>query len=118
MQQWLRRPALTIVLSPGERDGLRRNEGAVRAARSGSRRRPAGQADPHAAGGRPALGAGLPDDHPHDARERHPLEYAQRNAVPTTQLALVFNAGEASDAVDSRGLSAFAMNVMDEGTPR
>ena len=41
---------------------------------------------------------------------------SQRGAVPTTQLALVFNAGEASDAADSRGLSAFAMNVMDEGT--
>ena len=28
MQQWLRRPALTIILSPGERAGLCRGQGA------------------------------------------------------------------------------------------
>jgi len=45
-----------------------------------------------------------------------PIEYVQRAAVPLTQMALVFDAGEAADTPDSRGLAALTMNLMDEGT--
>jgi predicted Zn-dependent peptidase len=45
-----------------------------------------------------------------------PVEYVRRNAVPVTQIALAFDAGDASDAPDSRGLASFTMNLLDEGT--
>jgi predicted Zn-dependent peptidase len=116
MQQWLRRPALTIVLSPGERDAYAETKVAS------TPREAAADAAPAAAPTRtlPAVGQLSALDFPTITHTKLsngiPLEYVQRNAVPTTQLALVFDAGEASDAQDSRGLSAFAMNVMDEGT--
>ena len=116
MQQWLRRPALTIILSPGEREAYAETKV------QSSPRDAAADAAPPAKPTRtlPAVGQLSALDFPTITHTQLangiPLEYVQRGAVPTTQLALVFNAGEASDAVDSRGLSAFAMNVMDEGT--
>jgi len=45
-----------------------------------------------------------------------PVEYVQRNAVPTTNIALAFNAGDASDSPTTRGLASLSMSLMDEGT--
>ena len=44
------------------------------------------------------------------------LHYAQRTAVPITQLALQFNAGYAADAPTSRGLQSMTLSLLDEGT--
>jgi predicted Zn-dependent peptidase len=44
------------------------------------------------------------------------VHYAQRTAVPMTQVALSFNAGFAADAPDSRGLQNLTMSLLDEGT--
>ena len=44
------------------------------------------------------------------------LQYAQRTAVPVTQLALSFDAGDAADAPDGRGLQSMVMTMLDEGT--
>jgi predicted Zn-dependent peptidase len=116
MQQWLRRPALTVVLSPGERDAYAETK--VQTAPRDAVADAAPAVKPNRT--LPAVGELSALDFPTITHTQLangiPLEYVQRSAVPTTQLALVFNAGEASDAVDSRGLSAFAMNVMDEGT--
>jgi len=116
MQQWLRRPALTITLSPGER-------GAYAEAKVASEpRKAAADSSPLPKPNRaiPPVGELAALDFPTIVHDRLsngiPIEYAQRSAVPTTQLALVFDAGEASDAQDSRGLAAFTMNLMDEGT--
>jgi predicted Zn-dependent peptidase len=116
LQQWLRRPPLTIVISPGERDAYTESQVATKP------RQAAADTAPPVKPNRPlpAIGQLSALDFPTITHTKLangiPLEYVQRNAVPTTQLALVFDAGEASDAPDSRGLSAFAMNLMDEGT--
>jgi predicted Zn-dependent peptidase len=44
------------------------------------------------------------------------IVYANRNAVPLTQLALAFDAGGAADAVNQRGLGAMTLGLLEEGT--
>jgi zinc protease len=44
------------------------------------------------------------------------LHYAQRSAVPITQMALQFNAGFSADAPSSRGLQSMTLSLLDEGT--
>jgi predicted Zn-dependent peptidase len=115
MQQWLKRPALTIILSPGERPAYAETKAGV------APRKPA----PDAAAAKPnrpipPVGQLAALDFPditHDKLSNGiPLEYVQRAAVPTTSVALAFDAGDASDAPNSRGLAALALNLMDEGT--
>jgi predicted Zn-dependent peptidase len=116
MQQWLRRPALTIVLSPGERAAYTeakvaepskadKNEGAVKGNRQIP---PVGQlatlkfpAITHT-----RLANGIP------------VEYARRTAVPVTQVALAFDAGSAADSPSKRGLADMTLNLLDEGTSK
>ena len=43
------------------------------------------------------------------------VSYAQRNAVPVTQMALSFDAGFSADAPAARGLQSFAVGLLDEG---
>jgi len=44
------------------------------------------------------------------------VQYAQRTAVPVTQLALSFDAGDAADVAGGRGLQSLVMTMLDEGT--
>ena len=44
------------------------------------------------------------------------LHYAQRNATPTTRVALSFDAGNAADPVEARGTQALVLGLIDEGT--
>src|SRR6185295_5439964 len=116
MQQWLKRPALTIVLSPGDRPayadaksteppkpGADKGAGAVKGNR-----------------GLPPVGQLAALDFPtitHTTLSNGiPIEYARRTAVPLTQLALSFDAGEAADTPATHGLAALTMGLMDEGT--
>ncbi|HKC02977.1 MAG TPA: pitrilysin family protein [Sphingomicrobium sp.] len=114
MAQWLKRPALTIILSPGERAAYAETK--VTAAPH------AKDEAPPATGTRtiPPIGQLTALDFPDIVHTQLangiPVEYVQRGAIPTTQLTLAFDAGEASDAPDSRGLAALTMNLMDEGT--
>jgi predicted Zn-dependent peptidase len=118
MQQWLRRPALTITLSPGERDayseakgaeppkaGTDKTQGAVKGNRSIP---PVGQL---AALDFPAithvkLSNGMA------------LDYVQRQGIPVTQIALAFDAGSAADGPQAHGLAAMTMDLLDEGTSK
>ena len=116
LQEWLRRPAFTIVLSPGDRpayaeaktappppSGTDKTAGAVHGNRQippvGQLARLEFPAITHT-----KLANGIP------------VEYVQRQGVPVTQLALVFDAGNAADGPHSRGLAAMTMNMLDEGT--
>jgi predicted Zn-dependent peptidase len=112
MAQWLKRPALTIILSPGERPAYTetkappaapKEEAAVKGTRTLP---PIGQ----------LTALDFPDIVHTQLSNGIPVEYVQRSGVPTTQLALAFDAGDASDAPNARGLAALAMNLMDEGT--
>jgi zinc protease len=116
MGQWLTKPALSITLEPGARPpyeetkfvapkGVNRN---ARAAKPGPKREV------------PPVGSLAALDFPDVTISRLSngveLQYAQRSAVPVTQLALSFDAGDAADASNSRGLQSMVMSMLDEGT--
>jgi predicted Zn-dependent peptidase len=115
MQQWLRRPPLTIILAPGERPAYADAKAAaeLKPKREGAAEAPATRIIP-------PLGQLTDLDFPTIQHTRlsngMPVEYVQRTAVPVTQMAISFNAGDAADAPDSRGLAAFTMGLLDEGT--
>ncbi|HKX91166.1 MAG TPA: pitrilysin family protein [Sphingomicrobium sp.] len=117
MQQWLKRPPLTITVSPGERPPYAEAKAAAPAPKA-----EAANAAPAPAAKRaiPPVGQLAALDFPpivHDKLANGiPVDYVQRGAVPTTSVALTFDAGEASDAPNSRGLASLAMNLLDEGT--
>ncbi|MBW8786024.1 MAG: insulinase family protein [Novosphingobium sp.] len=117
MQQWLRRPALTITLSPGEREAYTdakaveppkttKNEGAVKGNRP-----------------LPPVGQLAALDFPTITHTKLangiPLDFVQRGGgVPLTQIALSFDAGSAADSPTERGLAAMSMDLLDEGTSK
>jgi predicted Zn-dependent peptidase len=118
MGQWLTKPALSIRLEPGARPpyeetkfvapkGASKN---TRAAKPGPKREI------------PAVGSLTALDFPDVTIARLSngveLHYAQRDAVPVTQLALSFDAGDAADAPNSRGLQSMVMSMLDEGTDK
>ena len=116
MQQWLRRPALTIVLSPGERAAYSeakavtptkgaKTEGAVKGDRTIP---PVGQ----------LASLQFPTITHTQLSNGIPLAYAQRTTVPVTQIALAFDAGAAADDPQTRGLADMTMSLLDEGTSK
>ena len=115
MNQWLKRPALTIVLSPGERAAYSESKVATP-------ERKAESSEPTVKPNReiPPVGQLAALDFPdivHTTLSNGiPVEYVQRSAVPTTQMALSFDAGDASDPANARGLASLSMGLMDEGT--
>jgi predicted Zn-dependent peptidase len=114
MQQWLKRPALTIVLSPGERAAY--SEAKTVAKPKSEAKAPAGKPDRAI----PPIGQLSALDFPtieHTSLSNGiPVEYVHRAGVPVTQLAMSFDAGDSADAPNSRGLASFTMNLLDEGT--
>ena len=114
MQQWLRRPALSITLSPGERPAY---------AEAKPPAKPAGAKEDGAVKGTlplPPVGQLAALDFPPITHAKLAngiaVDYVQRTAVPITQIALVFNAGNAADGPETRGLAAMTMDLLDEGT--
>jgi predicted Zn-dependent peptidase len=116
MQQWLKRPALTITLVPGERPVYQE----AKAVTSNPEPKEAGALK----GNReiPAVGQLAALDFPTITHTQLsngiPIEYVQRTAVPVTQLALAFDAGTAADSPQQRGLAAMTMDLLDEGTSK
>src|SRR5207244_2630412 len=115
MQQWLRRPALTITLSPGERPAYA--EAKAVAPPKGSEK-----VDGAVKGTRPIPPVGQLQalDFPQITHAKLSngvaVDYVQRKAVPITQIALAFDAGSATDSPGARGLAAMTMDLLDEGT--
>lgn len=118
MQQWLRRPALTIVLSPGDRPAYAEAK-AVEPPKSGS-----DKTEGAVKGTRPlpAVGQLAALDFPAITHTKLsngiPLEFVQRKGVPVTQVALAFDAGSAADSPTGHGLAAMTMDLLDEGTSK
>ncbi len=114
MQQWLRRPPLTIVLAPGERPAY---TDAKAATEPQAKKVPAAGKPTRAI---PPLGQLAELDFPSIQRAQlsngMPVHYVQRTAVPVTQMAIAFDAGDAADAPDSRGLANFTVGLLSEGT--
>jgi predicted Zn-dependent peptidase len=115
MQQWLRRPALTITLSPGERPAYTEAK-AVEPPKAEAKTEAVGKATRQI----PPVGELAALDFPDITHLRLangiPVDYVQRGAIPVTQVALAFDAGSAADSPDARGLSSMTMELLDEGT--
>ena len=118
MQQWLRRPPLTIVLSPGERPAYAEAKG-VAPPKPGTDKS-AGAVK----GNRPIPPVGqlaaldFPTIHHVRLSNGLPVDYVQRQGVPVTQIALAFDAGNAADSPQGRGLAQMTVNLLDEGTSK
>ena len=120
MKQWLTRPAFSLTLEPGERAAYEEAK-SVAAVAGAAKLDPKAVAAPRGAA-RPipplALLAGL--DFPDISNTRLSngiaVEYAQRTAVPITQVAINFDAGDSADPADRRGLQMMTMAMLDEGT--
>jgi zinc protease len=118
LQQWLRRPALTIVLSPGERP-------AYAEAKSAAPPKPGVDKSAGAVRGHrqiPSVGQLAALDFPDIVHTKLanglPVDYVQRTGVPVTQIALSFDAGDSADSTQARGLAAVTMDLLDEGTSK
>lgn len=113
MGEWLTKPAFKLRLEPGERPPYVEAKGP-------GRKEKAGAPPPKVQREIPPLGTLAALDFP--TLERAQLSngvritYAQRAAVPTTQMSLSFNAGQAADRPDQRGLHNLATTLMLEGT--
>jgi predicted Zn-dependent peptidase len=113
MQQWLSRPVLSIKLEPGDRPPYQESSFTPKKAKS------ADIATPIVKRPIPPVGEPAPLDFP-DVQHVQlsngvQVAYAQRTAVPVTQVGLVFDAGFAADVPGQRGLQNFTMAMLDEG---
>ncbi|MEE4199816.1 M16 family metallopeptidase [Erythrobacter sp.] len=122
MQKWMTRPAMTLVLQPGERTGEYEEASSVAEADASATERDPASEEITVTVERPAPPIdSVPSlDFPDLARTTlangMQLTYAQRDAVPATYVTMSFNAGEAADPVDMRGLESLALGLFDEGT--
>ena len=114
MNEWLTKPSLTLRLEPGDRPAYEEAKAVAQAKKGDSKTTVTKKREI------PSLGPMAPLDFPDVSHvtlaNGVKLHYAQRTAVPVTQLALSFNAGFAADAPDSRGLQNLTMGLLDEGT--
>jgi len=113
MQQWLSRPVLKIRLEPGERPPYEESAFAPKKGKS------ADIATPIVKRPIPPVGEPAPLDFPDITHvtlsNGVKVAYAQRTAVPVTQIGLVFDAGFSADQPGDRGLQSFTMAMLDEG---
>ena len=114
MAQWLTKPAFSLRLEPGERPPY------VEAKATAKKSSEPGKITVSKKREVPPLGGMQPLDFPDiqhvTLSNGVQLHYAQRTAVPMTQVALAFNAGYAADAPNSRGLQNLTLSLLDEGT--
>ena len=116
MRQWLTRPALSVRLEPGERPPYteakftpdRKVKPTTTAAAPGPKREipPVGQ----------LTALDFPDITHTTLANGLRVDYAQRTAVPVTQMAVAFNAGDAADAPTARGVQSLMLGMLEEGT--
>jgi predicted Zn-dependent peptidase len=116
MQKWLRRPALTITLSPGERPAYEEAKAVEPAKTTGDK------SDGAVKGNRPVppVGKLAALDFPTIVHTKLsngiPVDFVQRASVPVTQVAMAFDAGSSADSPQTHGLASMTMDLLDEGT--
>jgi len=119
MSQWLTKPSFNLTLEPGQRPPYEEAKSVTAKGKlSAPKKATAGKPGPKREV--PAVGSLAALDFPEVTITKLSngieLQYAQRAAVPVTQLALSFDAGEAADAPNGRGLQSIVMTMLDEGT--
>jgi predicted Zn-dependent peptidase len=114
--KWLNRPALTVMVVPGQRDAYQEATPVAKPAADGPKAEPV-------KGTRGALPAVAPiGDLVFPKVERTKLSngielvYANRTAVPVTQVSMSFDAGVAADPSAKLGTQRLTLGMMDEGT--
>ena len=118
MQQWLRRPALTIILSPGRARGVHRSEGGRHRPSPATRAKARSRATARFRRSGSSAALQFPAITHTQLSNGIPVEYAQRTTIPVTQIALSFDAGAAADSPQARGLADMTMSLLDEGTSK
>jgi predicted Zn-dependent peptidase len=117
--KWLTRPALTIVVEPGQREAYQEAQGVAAAKPAAA---PTAKAEPFKGtrGAMPDVAAVTDLDFPDVSRTKLQngveLVYAQRTAVPITQVAMSFDAGVVSDPDAKLGTQGLTLSLLDEGT--
>ncbi|MEM1052585.1 MAG: pitrilysin family protein [Pseudomonadota bacterium] len=121
MQEWMTKPAFTLVLEPGERDANYQEAASVTAGGAATER-DRGSEEVTVSQERPAPeiasvpSLDFPDFERATLANGMQLTYAKRDAVPATYVTMSFNAGTAADPVEKRGLENLAVGLFDEGT--
>ncbi|MFN4241378.1 MAG: M16 family metallopeptidase [Erythrobacter cryptus] len=124
MARWLSRPAFTLVLEPGAREGTYEEAASVAAgsAAASARDRAAETITVSLERPQPPIAGTASLDFPEIERATltngMKITYARRSAVPATYVALSFNAGSAADPAGKAGLEGVALDLFDEGTAR
>ncbi|MGH6659621.1 MAG: insulinase family protein, partial [Sphingomicrobium sp.] len=112
MQQWLRRPPLTVILAPGERDAYSEAKAVKPADKAKAAAKPSRTPPPVS----DAAGLDFPTITHSQLSNGIKIDYVQRDAIPLTQVALAFDAGASADDAKARGLAGMTMDLLDEGT--
>lgn len=120
MRTWLSRPVYALMVEPGARDAYEESARPVAVAASASAATPETMAMPKGSKIEwPPVGAVKDLDFP--AIERTtlsngiPVVYAQRTAIPMTQISVSFDAGNVVDLRDKQGTQSLMLSLLDEG---
>ena len=122
MQKWMTRPAMTLVLEPGEREGEYEEAASVAASDDAAEEAAPAANEITVTKVRPApeisqlTALDFPDVTETALPNGIKVYYAQRDAVPATRVTISFDAGSAADPIDKRGLEGLTVSLMDEGT--
>lgn len=121
-QKWLTRPALTLLVTPGQREAYEEAKAPAAKPAAAAAAAPAAQAEPvkGTRGAMPEVAAVGDLDFPTVERTRLSngveLVYANRKAVPFTRIVLSFDAGAAADPAGKLGTQGMMLALLDEGT--
>jgi zinc protease len=120
MRTWLSRPVYALMVEPGVRDAYEESARSAEAANNASAAGPETTTMPKGPKIEwPPVGAVKDLDFP--AIERTtlsngiPVVYAQRTAIPMTQISVSFDAGNVVDPRDKQGTQSLMLSLLDEG---
>ncbi len=112
MRQWLSRPVFKVTLEPGDRPAYVEAKGPAKATDRDIVTKRTIRPLPSVAVTPPL---NFPDVQHVRLSNGVAVNYAQRGTVPTTQIALSFDAGYAADVPTQRGLQSLTLALLDEG---
>ena len=114
MNEWLTKPAFSLRLEPGDRPAYEEAKAVAKAAKGDGKITVTKKREIPPLGSMQALD--FPDIAHTTLSNGIQVHYAQRTAVPLTQVALSFDAGYAADTPATRGLQGLTLGLLDEGT--
>ncbi len=122
LAKWMTRPAMTVILEPGERDATYEEAASVQAEGDNASERDRAGEEISVSKVRPKppidtiASLDFPDVERATLANGMKVTYVQRTAVPATWVAMSFNAGSAADPAGKAGLEGLTMALFDEGT--